>query len=108
MFRFIDLFAGVGGLTEGFRSARDANGKRLFDPLLLVDNDTAAKESQLRNHRETRYLNANIGLLSPRDLRAAAFVEAGDDLEVLIGGPPCQGFSRLNRSTRRLLEDPRN
>jgi DNA (cytosine-5)-methyltransferase 1 len=108
MFRFIDLFAGVGGLTEGFRSARDAAGKPLFEPLLLVDNDAAAKQSQLRNHAGTRYLTANIGLLSTHDLQAAAVITKRLDLDVLIGGPPCQGFSRLNKSTRRLLEDPRN
>src|SRR5438045_565169 len=100
MFRFIDLFAGVGGLTEGFRSARDASGNRLFEPLLLVDNDAAAKQSQLRNYPTTRYLLSNIGLLSTRDLRAAASLTKRDDLDVLVGGPPCQGFSRLNRSTR--------
>lgn len=108
MLRFIDLFAGVGGLTEGFRSARAASGTRLFEPILLVDIDSAARDSQLRNNTHTLYSVANIGLLSAAQLRVAAQMGMDDDLDVLMGGPPCQGFSRLNRRTRRLLEDPRN
>ena len=108
MFNFIDVFAGVGGLTEGFRSAIGSDGRRLFEPLLLVDSNAAARETQLRNHPGTRYINADVELLSAGTLRAAAELGSQDDLDVLMGGPPCQGFSRLNRLARRMLDDPRN
>ena len=49
MFRFIDLFAGVGGMTEGFRGAAAPDGKRLFEPILLVDWNAPARETHLRN-----------------------------------------------------------
>jgi len=71
MLHFIDLFAGVGGLTEGFCAALTPNGGRLFEPLLLVDSNTAARETYLRNHPETRYLNADIAALGIRKLRDA-------------------------------------
>jgi len=107
MFRFIDLFAGVGGMTEGFRGAVAPDGKRLFEPTLLVDWNAPARETHLRNYPKTRYLFTDIANLSPKDLLNAAQIKS-TDLDALIGGPPCQGFSRLNKSTRRMLEDPRN
>ncbi len=107
MFRFIDLFAGVGGMTEGFRGAAAPDGKRLFEPALLVDWNAPARETHLRNYPKTKYLFTDIANLSAKDLLNSAQIKTSD-LDILIGGPPCQGFSRLNKSTRRMLEDPRN
>ena len=94
-------------MTEGFRGALGPNGQRLFEPMLLVDWNAPARETQLRNYPKTRYLHTDVGALSAKQVLDAAQTN-GRTLDALIGGPPCQGFSRLNKSTRRMLEDPRN
>src|SRR5476651_216832 len=105
MLRFIDLFAGVGGMPEGFRNALDQSGRHLFEPLLLVDWNAPARETQLRNHSKTRYLHADISTLTSKHLLKSAQAD-GQSVDALIGGPPCQGFSRLNKGARNILEDP--
>jgi len=107
MLRFIDLFAGVGGMTEGFRGAVGPGGRKLFEPMLLVDWNAPARETQLRNYPKTRYIHTDIGALSAKQLLSVAHA-GSQPPDVLIGGPPCQGFSRLNKATRQMLEDPRN
>lgn len=94
-------------MTEGFRGAIDPPGQRLFEPVLLVDWNAPARETQLRNHPKTRYLHTDVGALSAKQLIEVAQAD-GNPPDALIGGPPCQGFSRLNKATRRMLEDPRN
>ncbi len=94
----IDLFCGAGGLTEGFRRA----GYRC---LYANDFDSWAIETFRVNHPETLADNSLIENISPEKLRVELGVEKGE-LDVLVGGPPCQGFS-IN-APERFLDDPRN
>jgi DNA (cytosine-5)-methyltransferase 1 len=83
VFTIIDLFAGCGGLTLGFQQAG-------FKPILAVewDKDAAA----------TYELNFGRHIVRNEDGRPAKLedVEQFPKADVLIGGPPCQGFSPLN------------
>jgi len=92
----VDLFCGAGGMSEGFRMA----GYRI---LLGIESDKAAAETYKKNNRRTRLIIDDITLVKD----AKILEELGDkEVDVVIGGPPCQGFSQAN--TRRSADDPRN
>lgn len=94
----IDLFCGAGGLSEGFRQAgfRVLAGNDFFD---------AAGETFKATHREAKFLPGPIQAYSAQDFLDAAGLEVGE-LDVLVGGPPCQGFSVYNH--QRGLHDERS
>ena len=94
----LDLFCGAGGITEGFRQAG-------FTCLYGNDvNEWAAKTFSL-NHPNALTDSRAIESIKPMDIRRQLKLRAGD-LDVLVGGPPCQGFS-IN-APERFLDDPRN
>ena len=96
--RTIDLFCGAGGITEGFRQA----GYRS-----LYGNDVMpeAIETFALNHPDAVADCREIENVDPRGVREKLGLQQGE-LDVLVGGPPCQGFS-IN-APDRFLDDPRN
>ncbi|MGH7966427.1 MAG: DNA cytosine methyltransferase, partial [Candidatus Binatia bacterium] len=94
----IDLFAGAGGLSEGFRRAG-------FDILAANDFDIFAEETFRLNHPETAFIGGPIERVSADDLLAEAGLARGE-LDVLLGGPPCQAFSVYNH--QRGMHDDRS
>lgn len=101
---FVDLFAGVGGFTLGFLDPTHES-RCEFVARLLVDVDRSAKDVFVRNLPHVPYLVADVQALSGADIKAKAGLRPNERLDVLIGGPPCQGFSFLGK---RALDDARN
>lgn len=97
--RALDLFSGCGALSLGLK----ASG---IDPLWANDSDPDAAKTFRENHPGTQFFQ-----LDARDLLNAVsdskdgFPRRGD-IEVITGGPPCQGFCQINR--HRSIDDPRN
>jgi len=93
----LDLFCGAGGMSLGFQMA----GYRIG---LGVDNDPLACRTHADNF-DGRGVQAGIAAIpDPEDFVQARGLER---LDVIIGGPPCQGFSRVGRGKiRSLLNDP--
>lgn len=90
--RLIDLFAGCGGMTAGFVQAG-------FEPVLAVEWDFAAAATYAANFGEDHTFWGDIADLDDERVRALG------DVDLVIGGPPCQGFSNLGT---RDPADPRN
>ncbi len=95
--KVIDLYAGVGGLSLGSIRAG-------FDLALAVEWDKHAMKAHEINFPNNNHLNIDIAKLSGKKLLKEAGLAEGE-LDGLIGGPPCQGFSRIG--SRDHL-DPRN
>ena len=92
-YRLIDLFSGAGGLTLGFsrRSGRE------FSPVWANDMDPDAAASYNLNFGDHCVVGAIDRLLEDSDVQTPK-------ADIVIGGPPCQGFSLLNKNRRN---DPR-
>jgi DNA (cytosine-5)-methyltransferase 1 len=94
----IDLFCGAGGLSEGFRQSG-------FHVLAGNDLDEAAAGTFKATHGEAKFLHGPIErLTAPQFLKAAGLAKG--ELDCLIGGPPCQGFSVYNH--QRGMHDERS
>jgi len=92
----IDLFAGCGGLSKGFMDAG-------YHIIVGVDNDQAALNTFTLNHPGAAAMNAD---LSKQETFDEILRVAGDrSIDVIIAGPPCQGFSLTGP---RNFDDKRN
>jgi len=94
----VDVFCGAGGLSEGLREAG-------FEILLGIDSDPNAVETFSLNFGEGRGLLADLRELRARDITSRIKKSGYRKVDVLVGGPPCQGFSTLGD---KLSSDPRN
>lgn len=84
----IDIFAGAGGLAEGFRQAGWAI-------VSAVDAAPASCETFRKNFPEATVFECTVGALDGHELLEDAGLRPGE-LDCLIGGPPCQSFSYNN------------
>ena len=96
----IDLFAGRGGMSWGLH-------KRGFKTLAGIDKWEPAMKTFKLNHPDAETINADLTELKPQGVMNKLGLHQGD-LDCLMGGPPCQGFSKNVPAAYRFLEDPRN
>ena len=133
--KFLDLFAGAGGLSEGFIRAG-------FTPVAHIEADAAACFT-LRTRQAYHWLKKNKNLsiyqdylnnkISRGEFYASvprkeidsvinAFIDKNSlpnifkkinsiedgNIDLIIGGPPCQAYSIIGRAQKNMQEDPRN
>ncbi len=97
-YKMADLFAGCGGLSLGLEQAG-------FTPWFVNEIVPSYCETYKKNHilSDEHYFVGDINELNKNIFDYREFV---DNLDLVCGGPPCQGFSMANR--QRLIDDPRN
>ena len=85
----IDLFAGAGGLSLGF----EQTGK--FEIKVAVEKNLDYQETYKKNSPSVKMYSDVC------DIDYDKINKEFGDIDVVIGGPPCQGFSTSNRKTRK-------
>jgi DNA (cytosine-5)-methyltransferase 1 len=111
VYKIVDLFSGAGGLSLGFEHPESLNGlgnlgytnigysTQAFKTILAIDQYEHASETFSLNF-DSEIKNENISNID-------TFSDWGD-ADIVIGGPPCQGFSNLNSTKTEDLDDDRN
>lgn len=92
--KVLDLFAGVGGMSYGFEQA----GLNIVG---AVEFDESIAQSMKKNHKNTEVFIEDIKSLKTKDVK-----EKIGEIDIIVGGPPCQGFSLKGK--RLGLNDDRN
>lgn len=90
-----DLFAGVGGMSQGFKMAG------CFEISFAVEYDKDIADAYKKNHTDT-----DVYAMDIRDIDVEELHKKHPSIDVIIGGPPCQGFSQKGK--RLSLDDSRN
>ena len=98
IYKIVDLFAGCGGLSCGLEQAG-------FTPWFVNEIVETFCNTYKKNHNldEDHYF---VGDINDLNENLDDYKEYLEDITLVCGGPPCQGFSMANR--QRILDDPRN
>ena len=96
-YRAIDLFSGAGGISLGLKAAG-------YEVLFASDIDPASAQTHRKNFPDTYFHLGDIRDLDSNEVLRISGLEPGE-LDLLIGGPPCQGFSIIGT---RQANDERN
>ena len=95
---YIDLFSGAGGFSLGFNNAG-------FKNIFSIDIEKDFCETYKFNFKNHKLLTQDISLLSKKEITTHS---KDKNVDVIIGGPPCQGFSIAGNIGRKFIDDPRN
>ncbi|KDR54221.1 DNA cytosine methyltransferase [Arthrospira platensis FACHB-971] len=94
-YNFIDLFSGVGGITQGFWQAG-------FNPVASVEINPIASATHQRNFPNCHHFCGDVNDFNPHQWLSKI---GSPSVHLVVGGPPCQGFSVAGK---RDPNDPRN
>jgi len=94
----IDLFSGCGGMTLGFNWAG-------FNSLIASDIDENCGDTIKQNFPETKFILGDICNVKKKEFDSLL---NNTEVDVITGGPPCQGFSLANKKRNKVKDDPRN
>jgi len=94
-YKVLDLFSGAGGLSLGFKLAG-------FNIIGAIDFNLDAIKTHEKNFYNSLSIHTDITSISSGFIK-----ENFKNVDVIIGGPPCQGFSNANK-WQKLEDDPRN
>lgn len=94
----IDLFSGCGGMSLGFKMAG-------FTSILASDIDENCEKTFSYNFPNTPFICKDITEITKEEVDKLIGNKHPD---VIIGGPPCQGFSLANKNRNKIKDDPRN
>lgn len=101
-YNVIDLFCGAGGLHIGFEKVG-------YNIKLCIDNDSLVEKTHKRNYSHIPLINRDITSVTIDEIKGYC----SSSVDIIIGGPPCQGFSTIGRRVssdpdKRSVSDSRN
>ncbi|MDD5544882.1 MAG: DNA cytosine methyltransferase [Acidobacteriia bacterium] len=94
MTKIVDLFCGCGGFGLGAKQAG-------FEVTIAVDIDTTLQSAYKCNFPNTRVETGDLSSMTEADW---TLLLQGNNIDGVIGGPPCQGYSRIGKGN---IDDPR-
>jgi DNA (cytosine-5)-methyltransferase 1 len=96
----IDLFCGCGGISEGLRSAG-------FKIVAAADNNPKYSITYKKNFPDAKFVGDSIAEISPEEFCSLVKIKP-NELDLLAGGPPCQGFSKNVPRSQREIDSKNN
>lgn len=94
MYKTIDLFAGAGGLSYGFEMTNK------FQIVAAAEKNENAKKTYKKNHKKENKIEIIEDVI---DYNFAELNKNVGGIDIIIGGPPCQGFSNANRQKNHII-----
>ncbi len=99
-YNVLDLFCGCGGMSWGL-------AKKGFNIVAGFDIWDIALQTYQHNHKNAKAVHLDITDADPSEILRNIGIEPSS-IDVIVGGPPCQGFSKNTPASWRFLEDSRN
>lgn len=101
-FGIMDLFCGTGAFSDGFEKYSQD-----FEVVWAIDILSTSTQTMKANHPNTIVLNDDIRNIIPANIEMQ-LNSMGKHVDIIVGGPPCQGFSSIRPFRAENNDDPRN